>query len=97
MKLSTDAVLVAGAIGVGALAVWWLSRKGNAQTVGETVGEAAVASIVGAGTGVVLGAGEAVGIPRTDLNECERAKAEGRTWDASFACPAGNFLKYVFN
>ena len=97
MKLSTDTMLIVGAIGVGAVAVWWLSRQGNAQAVGETVGSAAVSTIVGAGTGVVLGAGEAVGIPRTNMTECERAKAEGRTWDASFACPAGDFLKYVFN
>ena len=97
MKISTDALLIAGGIGVAVLAVAWLSRKGNAQAVGETVGEAAVSTIVGAGTGVVLGVGEAVGVPRTNMTECERAKAEGRTWDASFACPAGDFLKYVFN
>lgn len=46
--------------------------------------------------GAVVGIGEAVGIPATDLDECERALAEGRTWDASFACPAGRFIRYVF-
>lgn len=97
VNLSTDTLLIVGGIGAAVLALAWLSRKGNAQAVGETVGEAAVSSIVGAGTGVVLGAGEAVGIPRTNMTDCERAKAEGRTWDASFACPAGDFLKYVFN
>ena len=97
MKLSTDTMLIVGAVGVGAVAVWWLSRQGNAQAVGETVGSAAVNSIVGAGTGVVLGAGEAVGIPRTNQTECERAIAEGRTWDASFACPAGTWIKSLFN
>lgn len=96
MKASTDTMIIVGGIGVAVLAVLWLSRKGNAQAVGETIGDAAVASIVGAGTGVVLGAGEAVGIPRTNQTECERALAEGRTWDASFACPAGTFIKSFF-
>lgn len=97
MKLSTDTVLIVGGIGAAVLAVWWLSRQGNAQALGETIGSAAVETVVGAATGVVLGAGDAVGIPRTNMSECERAKAEGRTWDASFACPAGDFIKYVFS
>jgi hypothetical protein len=43
-------------------------------------------------SGVVIGIGEAVGIPRTNETECEKALREGRRWDASFACPAGKFL-----
>lgn len=39
--------------------------------------------------------GGAVGVPRTEATACERAKAEGRTWDASFACPASDFLKFI--
>lgn len=45
-----------------------------------------------AGVGAVEGIGLMVGIPRTDMTKCERAKAEGRWWDASFDCPAGDFL-----
>lgn len=45
-----------------------------------------------AASGVVLGIGDALGVPRTDMTECERAIAEGRTLDASFACPAGTFV-----
>ena len=97
LKMPSDTVLIVGGVAVAALAVVWLSRKGNAQAVGETVGEAAVATIVGAGSGVVLGVGDAVGVPRTNMTECERAIAEGRTWDASFACPAGTFIKSLFN
>lgn len=95
-QINPDTLLIVGGIGVAVLAVLWLSRSGNAATVGQTVGEAAVSTIVGAGTGVVLGASEAVGIPRTNQTECERAIAEGRTWDASFACPAGTFIKSLF-
>jgi hypothetical protein len=97
MKVSQDTMIMAGGVAVAALALWWFSRSGNGATVGQTVGEAAVSTIVGAGTGVVLGAGEAVGIPRTNQTECERAIAEGRTWDASFACPAGTWIKSLFN
>jgi len=32
-------------------------------------------------------------IPDTDLDECQQALAEGRYIDASFACPAGTFLR----
>ncbi len=32
-------------------------------------------------------------IPDTDLDECHAALAEGRYIDASFACPAGTFLR----
>lgn len=46
-------------------------------------------------SGVVIGIGEVIGIPRTDETECEKAMREGRTWDASFACPAGTWLKYL--
>lgn len=34
-------------------------------------------------------------IPSTNMTECERAMAEGRTWDASWACPAGTFFDYL--
>lgn len=34
-------------------------------------------------------------IPKTNMTECERAMAEGRTLDASFACPAGTFIDYL--
>ncbi|TBO31326.1 hypothetical protein EYS42_08760 [Aquabacterium lacunae] len=40
--------------------------------------------------------GAAVGVPRTNETECQRALREGRTWDASFACDAGTFLKSTF-
>ena len=32
-------------------------------------------------------------IPDTDLDECQQAVAQGRYIDASFACPAGTFLR----
>lgn len=44
----------------------------------------------------ILTAGDAVGIPRTDMTACEKAIAANNKWDASFACPAGKFLGFVF-
>jgi hypothetical protein len=45
---------------------------------------------------VVIGTGKIIGIPETNETECEKALREGRTWDASFACPAGTFLGSFF-
>lgn len=56
----------------------------------------AVGAVGNVASGAVLGAGDVLGVPRTSMTECEKAKSEGRTWDASFACTAGNFLGYLF-
>lgn len=72
-------------------ALWWFTRQGVATGVGEAVGSA----VVDAGAGAVVGVGDAVGIPRTDVSACQRAIDAGNTWDASFACPALDFLKYL--
>lgn len=58
---------------------------GMGEWVGKAVGDAA--------GGVVLGLGDSLGIPRTSESECDKAIREGRTWDASFACPAGRFVR----
>ena len=81
-------------LGLGAIALVgiYLAAR-NAGAIGELTGRAAG----DAAGGLVLGLGDSIGIPRTDLDECERAIAEGRTWDASFACPAGRFLRSIFS
>lgn len=66
-----------------------------AGDIGELAGAAVVAAAGGAVAGVATGIGDAVGLPRTNMTECEKAIKEGRTWDASFACPAGDFLSYM--
>jgi hypothetical protein len=87
------AVLFIAAAGAVVLVLVLIDRRASAQNIGVAVGQ----GVVDTASGVVLGIGDGIGIPRTDLTECERAKAEGRTWDASFACPAGNFAKYLFS
>lgn len=91
MKLSTP-YLIAGAA-VGAALLWAVSK--GAKGAGDTIGRAAVDLVDGVVSGGVISAGELVGIPATNQTECERAQAEGRTWDASFACPAKAFLQYL--
>ena len=85
--------LIAAAVVVGVLVM--RSKKtvaGVASDAGKTAGAAVVNAATGAAVGAVEAVGQAVGIPPTDADKCAAAIAEGRTWDASFACPAVDFL-----
>lgn len=93
MKITTPYLIAGGAV---AAALLWASSKGAKET-GAAIGTAAVDLANGVVSGAVVGVGQVVGVPPTNQSACERAKAEGRTWDASFDCAAGDFLKYVFN
>lgn len=92
MKLPNP-YLIGGAAIAAALA--YVSMRG-AKKAGADIGGAAVHLVDGVLSGAVVAIGEGVGIPATNLTECERAKLEGRTWDASFACPAGDFIGYLW-
>ncbi len=96
MKIGGVYVLAGGAI---AAALLYVYVRGAGQ-VGNDIGSAAVNTAVdlvdGVVTGGVVAIGEKVGIPKTNKTECECAIAEGRTWDASFACPASDFIKYLW-
>lgn len=89
-------LLAAGAIAAIAFVV---KKNGGLGAVvagaAGNLGQALGGAVVEGGRGLVLGIGDAIGVPRTDMTECERAIAEGRSWDASFACPAGTFLSSV--
>lgn len=86
--------LIAG--GAVAAALLWAASKG-AKGTGAALASGAIDLADGVISEPVKIAGDVLGIPRTDPTECERAKAEGRTLDASFKCPAGDFLKYWWN
>lgn len=94
MILKPQVLMIGAAVGVGVLALLYLRRQ-TAQGTGEAIGGALADMASGIFSGTVLGVGDAVGVPRTDLTECERAKLEGRTWDASFVCEAVDYLKYL--
>lgn len=90
---TTRLAIMAGAAGLLGLVVYNAAKKA-AGAVADGVAKVAKAAdtVVAA---PVLTAGDVLGIPRTDMTECEKAMAEGRTWDASFACPGGDFLAYL--
>ncbi len=88
--------LYLAAAGVAVVAWLWVSSKGTKEA-GQAVAGAAVNLVDGVVSGTVIGAGELIGVPATNLTACERAKLEGRTWDASFDCPAKDFLSYLWN
>ena len=85
--LKTEAALVVA--GIVGLVLVTRNVKGLATGAVHVVGDAA--------TGAVLGVGDVLGVPRTDETECQAAMREGRSWDASFACPAGTYLNYVMH
>jgi hypothetical protein len=81
-------------LGLGALVLmvgaWYVSDKLTEVTAGV------VGAVGEVGVGAVIGVGDVLGIPRTNETECQKALREGRTWDASFVCPAGDFLGSFF-
>lgn len=83
-------IAVAAAIIVGA----YFAARG-VREAGQLLGEGAVDLVDGTVSGVVLGVGDAVGIPRTSESECEKCKRLGDVWGASFACPAADFIKWL--
>lgn len=94
MKTQANTVLVGLGLLV-AVAVALAVKKNGLSGAGVAVGRAAVDVVDGVASGVVKGVGSLVGIPDTNETECDKAMREGRTWDASFACPAGTFISYL--
>ena len=90
--------LLAGGV-VAAALVWAVTRASStsASNAGQYIGGAVVDMADGVIGGTVVGVGQIFGVPAPNQALCERAKAEGRTWDASFDCPAGDFIKYLWN
>lgn len=85
--------LLAGVVVIGG--IWLLTR--GVKGMSKDIAKGGVDLITGTVSGVTVGIGEAVGIPETNMTECEKAQKEGRTWDASFACPVGTFVKGIFS
>jgi hypothetical protein len=108
MKIPSPYVALGAVVALGVVALYVFTKaKGGAKNAGAAIGSGAAAVITGVAQGVisavpsvvdgvvsagVYGIGDAVGIPRTNDDACSKALAEGRTWDASFACPASRFL-----
>lgn len=95
MGLTQKQMVMGGAAAAGLLLAWVATR--GARAVAQDTARGIVGIAEGTVTGVVVGIGEAIGVPPTRPTQCQADKAAGRTWDASFSCPAGDFIRYVFN
>lgn len=81
--------LALAALGVVGAAMW-VKKKGVSTVVAGAVG-----AVADAAAGVVVGAGQVLGIPATDPDKCASAMASGSWWDASKYCPATTFVSNV--
>lgn len=90
-------VWIAGAAGVA----FYVIKKGGVNAAAQDAVAGAVSGLGGlagsVGSGAVLGAGDLLGVPRTNETLCEQAKRLGRTSDASKYCPAGDFVGWLWN
>ena len=91
-------MLIGAAVAALALLIL-VKKKGAAAAVGTEFGQAAADLAYGVVDGAVsqtaYNIGDVLGVPRTSMTECEKAIAENRTLDASFACPASDFFSYL--
>lgn len=95
MKITPTHIAALAGLSAAAFATYYLSKHG-VSGLAKKAGEAAVNTASDAAAGLVIGIGKGFGIPETNLTECQKAFYEGRTWDASFACPAMDFIKGTF-
>jgi hypothetical protein len=86
--------IIAGGAVVAALALVYFK---GAASIGYSIGSGVVDMVDNVVAGTVETIGEKIGIPKTNMSECERLKAAGDTWGASFACPAKDFIQYVWS
>lgn len=96
MKITPTHVAALAGLSAAAFATYMLAKYGVGG-LAKRAGEAAVNVANDAASGLVIGAGRAMGVPETSKTECEKALYEGRTWDASFSCPAPTFVKSLFS
>ena len=89
-------VMYAGLGIVGAVLLAGYAWRRGGGTVQNAVAGAVQSGVTAAGNaarGVVLGIGDAVGVPRTSIDQCDQDLASGNYWAASFSCPATRFAQ----
>jgi len=89
--LTAELKLMAMGAGVLILGAWYMSSRL------PEMAEALPGVIADTGAGLIIGTGDILGLPRPNETACQAAIREGRTWDASFACPAGTWIESLFN
>lgn len=89
---SKNPAVALGVVAISGLAIWLLMRGFGG--VAKDAAKATVNVATGAVAGVAVGVGAAVGLPETDLDQCELDIKNGDYWGASVHCSAGRFLRY---
>lgn len=90
MNFAKDELIIGAGVAIAAIA--YMFTRGPAG-VGSDIGQAAGTAVGAVATGAVVGLGATVGIPQTNLDQCQTDLANGDTLKASFSCPASTFLK----
>ena len=65
------------------------------QGITYNLAGAAVDAVNGVVAGTVVGIGQVVGIPATNMTQCEKDMANGNKWDASFSCDASTYISWL--
>ncbi|AXS79853.1 hypothetical protein [Dechloromonas sp. HYN0024] len=84
-------------LGVALVGVVIYLRRPAGSNLAADMGAAAGGAVVDAATGVVLGIGDGIGIPRTNVSQGQAELAAGDYWNASFHLPAGEFVSGAWN
>lgn len=82
----------------GLIALYVIKKGGVNQAINDAVAgvvNQAGEAVISAGSGVVLGIGDIVGIPRTDAEKCDDCKRNGEVFCASKFCAAKDFLQWL--
>lgn len=78
----------------------YVLKKGSLQAAAADAAAAVVGAtgsvVGGAASGVVLGVGDLVGVPRTDLQACQLAIRSADNLAASQYCSAGVFARWQY-
>jgi len=90
IKLNQTNLIIGG---VAVLGLWLLLRGFGGVAKDATRAVINVGS--GAVAGVTVGLGEVVGLPDTNLSQCEIDIKNGDYWAASVSCPAARFIEYT--
>lgn len=88
--------LYAGAAVVGGLVLYVIIKKRPGESLASGAGRAVVGAVNDVAVGGVKGIAQIFGIPDTNDTQCQRDRAAGRTYEASFSCPASEFIGHVF-
>lgn len=81
----------------GAAVIAFLLVRNNLKEVAASTVKAGIGAMGEVGTGVIVGIGDVIGVPRTSETECERAMREGSAWEASKYCDGITYFKYIWN